>query len=74
MNEQIITDKKMTLKDNRPNLLSEHDVFPAALYTKSVVIKGWLWWSDVKTTEYCFLTFLLTVLAVFWGNKEKWVL
>ena len=42
MNEQIITDKKMTLKDNRPNLLSEHDVFPAALYTKSVVIKGWL--------------------------------
>ena len=47
--------KKDIHKNNRPNLFSEHDILP---YRKSVVIKGQLWWSDMKTTVF-FLPFCL---------------
>ena len=62
MNEQIITFKTMTEKIQlRPKLLSEHDFFPAALYTiscdkTSVVMIG---------HGNNIVLFLITILAVF---------
>ena len=70
MKEQITTSEKRCWKDTRPNLLTF--VLPAALQKISCDQRLIVMIGHENNRLLFFLTVLFIMLAVFWGNKEKW--